>query len=129
MSDVSSNSDTVVANNDDTVVSKDCDISAETSVKHKLINSKSTSKPHSTAASKSKAKPNIAMKKTTTAPTVGRSRQLPPRPQPKVPSAPKPALTPTKKNAPKKACSTPTSEDMTISDMTLDASCISVVNR
>merc|ERR1712179_617232 len=35
----------------------------------------------------------------------------------------------TKKNAPKKACSTPTNEDVTISDMTLDASCISVVNR
>jgi len=38
--------------------------------------------------------------------------------------------TPKKKaSAPKKACSTPTNDDVTISDMTLDASCINTLNR
>ena len=38
--------------------------------------------------------------------------------------------TPKKKGpAPKKACSTPTNEDVTIFDMTLDASCIKTLNR
>jgi len=129
MSDVSSNSDTIVRNDDNTVVSTfDDTLNNENLVQPKPPSSKTANRlQHQTAASKSRVKAIAKSKKISDPPTM-KSKQMPPRP-PKVTSGPKPASTPTKKNAPKKACSTPTSEDVTISDMTLDASCISVVNR
>jgi len=95
--------------------------------KNKSLPSKPTSRfQQQTAASRGRTKTgNTQPLKRPAVPKPG-GRQLPPRPP--ISQKSKQTATP-KKNAPKKACSTPTSEDVTISDMTLDASCISIVNR
>ena len=111
MSDVSA-SETIVSSTEKTICNK-VDSSAETAA------SRGRTK---TGTNPPLKRPAVPKPKT--------RQQLPPRPPAtqKSTAAPKQTITP-KKNAPKKACSTPTSEDVTISDMTLDASCISIVNR
>jgi len=137
MSDISA-SDTIVSSTEKTLVDK-----AESSTEKSASDLKNSSKSNKSLPSKTTSRfqqqtaASRGRTKTTTNPPLKRpavpkptARQLPPRPPAaqKSTSVPKPQ-TPNKKNAPKKACSTPTSEDVTISDMTLDASCISIVNR
>ena len=135
MSDASSASETIVSKTEQNAVEKveDSRESDKSSTKsNKSLPSKSTNKLKQSASFKGRTQANVNPPVKRSSFSRPKGRQIPSRPQAvdKAATVAVPKIqTPPKKIVPKKACSTPTNDDVTISDMTLDASCISVVNR